>query len=48
MANLQLSAAKKMFKEVPIPLGDILSKNPKELGCLGFNIVDFDLTFAKS
>lgn len=48
MANLQLSAAKKMFKEIPIPLGDILSKNPKEFGCFGFNIADVDLTFAKS
>jgi len=37
-----------MFKEVPIPLGKILSKNPKELACFGFNVVDIDLTFAKS
>ena len=48
MANLQLSAAKKMFKEIPVPIGDILSKNPKEFGCFGFNIADIDLTFAKS
>lgn len=39
---------KKEFKEFPFYLNDILSKNPKELQCLGFNIADFDIAFKKS
>lgn len=31
MVNIQFEQAKKMFKEVPIPAGDILKKNPTEL-----------------
>lgn len=37
-----------MFVEYPIRMGDILSKNPKEIACLGFNIADIDLSFRKS
>lgn len=29
-------------------MSDLLSKNPKELQCLGFNIADLDVTFKKS
>jgi hypothetical protein len=28
MVNIQFEQAKKMFKEVPIPVGDIVKKNP--------------------
>jgi hypothetical protein len=31
MANIQFEALRKMFIEYPIAVGDILSKNPKEL-----------------
>lgn len=37
-----------MFKEVPIPVGDIVKKNPPELQCFGFNINDIGLDFKKS
>lgn len=36
-----------MFKEVPIPLGDLLAKNPPEMQCLGFNVVDIGVDFRK-
>ena len=48
MVNIQLEQAKKMFKEVPVPIGDILRKNPPELQCFGFNIADLDVSFRKS
>lgn len=48
MVNIQLEQAKKMFKEVPLPIGDILKKNPPELQCFGFNIADLDVSFRKS
>lgn len=47
MANLQMEALKKSFKEIPVSIGDIVRKNPKELACLGFNLSDLDLSFAK-
>lgn len=47
LANLQMEALKKNFKELPIGLGDIVKKNPKELGCLGFNLSDLDVSFQK-
>ena len=47
MANLQLEALKKTFKEIPFTIGDIMRKNPKELKCLGFNVSDLDVSFAK-
>ena len=47
MANLQMETLKKAFKEYPLKIGDILSKNPKELACLGFNVSDVDVSFAK-
>jgi CxxC motif-containing protein len=31
MANIQFEALRKMFIEYPIKIGDLLSKNPKEL-----------------
>jgi len=31
MANIQFEQAKKFFKEFPVPVGDILKRNPKEL-----------------
>lgn len=37
-----------MFKEVPIPVGDIVKKNPAELQCFGFNIDDIAIEFKKS
>lgn len=37
-----------MFKEVPIPVGDIVRKNPPEMQCFGFNIADIGLDFRKS
>jgi hypothetical protein len=48
MANIQFEAAKKMFVDYPIKIGDLLSRNPKELSCIGFNVADVDLTFRKS
>jgi len=48
MVNIQFEQAKKMFKEVPIPVGDIVKKNPPELQCFGFNIGDIGLDFKKS
>jgi len=48
MANIQFEALRKMFMEYPIKIGDLLSKNPKELQCLGFNIADVDISFKKS
>ena len=47
LANLQMEALKKSFKDLPISLGDIVQKNPKELGCLGFNLSDLDISFQK-
>jgi len=37
-----------MFKEMPIPIGDILKKNPPELQCFGFNVADIGIDFKKS
>lgn len=48
MVNIQFEQAKKMFKEVPIPVGDIVKKNPPEMQCFGFNIADIGLDFKKS
>jgi hypothetical protein len=48
MVNIQFEQAKKMFKEVPIPIGDIVKKNPPELQCFGFNIGDIGLDYKKS
>lgn len=48
MANLQLEALKKAFREFPIQIGDLVKKNPKELACLGFNFSDLDVSFKKS
>jgi len=48
MANLQLEALKKMFKEFPMEIGDLVKKNPKEAACLGFNFSDLDISFKKS
>lgn len=48
VVNIQLENLKKEFKEFPFHLSDILSKNPKELQCLGFNIADLDISFKKS
>lgn len=48
MVNIQFEQAKKMFKEVPIPVGDIVRKNPPEMQCFGFNIADIGLDFRKS
>jgi hypothetical protein len=39
---------KKMFKEFPYYMRDLLKSNPKELQCLGFNVADIDATFKKS
>ena len=46
--NIQLENLKKEFKEFPFYLSDLLSKNPKELQCRGFNIADLDISFKKS
>lgn len=46
--NIQLENLKKEFKEFPLRISDLLSKNPKELQCLGFNIADLDISFKKS
>lgn len=48
MVNIQFEQAKKMFKEIPLNIGDIMKKNPRELQCLGFNLVDLDVSFRKS
>lgn len=48
VTNIQLENAKKMFREVPYHMTDLASKNPAELACLGFNIVDLDVAFKKS
>ena len=48
MANIQFEALRKMFIDYPLKIGDLLSKNPKELQCLGFNIADVDVSFKKS
>lgn len=48
MANLQLEALKKQFREFPLPIGDIVSKNPPQAACLGINLSDLDITFQKS
>lgn len=48
MVNIQFEQAKKMFKEIPIPVGDIVQKNPPELQCFGFNVADIGLDFKKS
>ena len=48
MANLQLEALKKAFREFPMTIGDLVKKNPKELACLGFNFSDLDVSFKKS
>lgn len=48
VVNIQLENFKKGFKEYPFHMSDLLSKNPKELQCLGFNIADLDVTFKKS
>ena len=48
MANLQLEALKKAFREFPVTIGDLVKKNPKELACLGFNFSDLDVSFKKS
>jgi hypothetical protein len=31
MGNIQLEAAKKMFEDFTVNVGDLLSKNPKEM-----------------
>lgn len=48
MASIQFEQAQKMFREVPIPVGDIMAKNPAELQCFGFNIADLDISYKKS
>ena len=48
MVNIQFEQIKKQFKEQEFQLGDIISKNPKELQCFGFNVSDLDLSFKKS
>lgn len=48
MVNIQLENLKREFKEFPYFMNDLLSRNPKELQCLGFNIADIDVTFKKS
>lgn len=48
VTNIQLENIKKMFKEFPFYMNDLLSKNPRELACLGFNVADLDVTFKKS
>jgi hypothetical protein len=45
MANIQFEDLRKMFIDYPIKIGDLLSKNPKELQCLGFNVADVDVSF---
>lgn len=48
MASIQFEQAQKMFREIPIPVGDIMAKNPAELQCFGFNIADLDISYKKS
>lgn len=48
MANLQLEGMKKMFKEFPVQIGDIVKKNPPQIACLGVNLSDLDISFKKS
>jgi|TARA_B110000285_G_scaffold171381_1_gene191860 hypothetical protein len=48
MANIQFEQLKKSFKPFPLPVGDIIRKNPKELQCFGFNVSDLDISFKKS
>jgi len=48
VVNLQLENLKREFKEFPFYMNDLLSKNPKEMQCLGFNVADIDITFKKS
>lgn len=48
VVNIQLENFKKQFREYPFHMQDLLSKNPKELQCLGFNVADLDVTFKKS
>jgi len=48
VTNIQLENMKKMFKEFPYYMRDLLKSNPKELQCLGFNVADIDATFKKS
>ena len=48
MVNIQFEQAKKMMKEVPIKVGDIVKKNPTEMQCLGFKVDDLDVSFKKS
>lgn len=36
------------MRDVPVKVGDIVKKNPEELQCLGFNVVDLDVSFKKA
>lgn len=48
MASIQFEQAKKMFKEIPLNVGDITAMNPAELQCFGFNVADLDIAYKKS
>jgi len=48
MVNLQLDTVKKMFKNIPLSLNEVIRRFPKQITCFGFRFSDVDISFAKS